>query len=261
MLFTCSIENTHVHFGVFDGDVLVFDSRVAASLERSTDEYAILFQSIFTMYGASVDAVDAAVLASVVRPLSHRIGTAVEKMMHVKPLQVGPGVRTGLNIRTEIATQVGADIVANAVAAASLATSPLVFVDFGTATTLTGINGNGELCGVLICPGARSSLEALSAGAAELPRIAVDCPKGLFGKNTVDSMTNGIVYGQASMVDGLLDRIAVEWNQEEPAVLATGEWAEAVVPHCRRKGGIRIVPDLTLLGLKRIHELNARTRP
>jgi type III pantothenate kinase len=261
MLFAFSIENTDIHLGVFDGDVLVFDSRVAASLERSADEYAILFQNIFSMYGVSVDAIDAAVFSSVVRPLSHRVGSAVEKLTREKPLQVGPGVRTGLSIRTEIASQVGADIVANAVAAASLVPSPMVFVDFGTATTLTGINGNGELCGVLICPGTRTSLEALSAGAAELPRIAVDNPRGLFGKNTIDSMTNGIVYGQAAMVDGLLARIAEEWCLADLTVLATGEWADRVVPHCRRKEGIRLVPELTLLGLKRIHEMNSRPRP
>jgi type III pantothenate kinase len=101
----------------------------------------------------------------------------------------------------------------------------------------------------------------LSAGAAELPRIAVDNPRGLFGKNTIDSMTNGIVYGQAAMVDGLLARIAEEWCLADLTVLATGEWADRVVPHCRRKEGIRLVPELTLLGLKRIHEMNSRPRP
>jgi type III pantothenate kinase len=261
MLFAFSIENTAIHLGAFDGDALVFDSRVSTSHERTVDEYAVLFRDIFSLYGASVGSIEAAVFSSVVRPLSQRIARAVEKVLHVKPLQVGPGVRTGLDIRTEIASQVGADIVANAVASIALAPPPVVFVDFGTATTMTGINENGELCGVLICPGVRTSLEALSAGAAELPRIAVDGPKGLFGRNTVDSMTNGLAYGHAAMVDGLLDRIAEEWSRKEPAVFATGEWAEAVVPHCRRREGIRVVPELTLLGLKRIHETNARPRP
>ena len=172
----------------------------------------------------------------------------------------GPGVRTGLDIRTDIASQLGADIVANAVAALSLAPAPLVFVDFGTATTLTGINAGGELCGVLICPGVRTSLDALSGAAAELPRIAVDGPKHLFGKNTVDSMTSGAVFGHAAMVDGLLDRVAAEWGLSELTVLATGSWADRIVPFCSGRHGIRFQPDLTLRGLRRIAEMNARAK-
>jgi type III pantothenate kinase len=123
---------------------------------------------------------------------------------------------------------------------------------------LTGINQSGELCGVLICPGVRSSLDALSAHAAELPSIALDNPKILLGKNTIDSMVSGIIYGNASMIDGLLDRIAQEWNTPELTVIATGGLADKIIPYCRGIFRIHYEPNLTLLGLKIIYHLNVR---
>ena len=260
MLFACNIENTTIILGVFDGDTLVFDSQIAASAAKSADEYAILISSIFFMYHTALSMIDGAIIASVVRPLNATICQAVEKLMYVKPLLVGPGVKTGLNIKTDIPSQVGADIVANAVAAVSLAKSPMVLLSLGTATTLTGINENGELCGVLICPGVRSSLDALSAHAAELPGIALESPRHLLGKNTVDSMLSGMIYGHASMIDGLLDRIADEWNTKELTVIATGELTEKIIASCQSSHRIQYQPNLTLLGLKIIHRLNERSK-
>ena len=230
MIFTCAIENTNLYLGVFSGDELIFTSHIATFCEKSADEYAILISSIFALHQVALPAVDGAVLSSVVRPLNATVSQAVEKLMQVKPLMVGPGLKTGLNIKTDIPSQVGADIVANAVAAISLVKSPLVFVDFGTATTMAGVNQNGELCGVIICPGVRSSLDALSAHAAELPSIALENPRYLLGKNTNDSMVSGIIYGQASMVDGLLDHIEEEWNNRELMVIATGGFASQIIP-------------------------------
>lgn len=178
--------------------------------------------------------------------------------MQVKPLLVGPGVKTGLNIKTDIPSQMGADIVANAVAATSLEKCPMVILDFGTATTLTAINENGELCGVLIYPGVRSSLNALSSQAAELPGISLDSPKALLGKNTIDSMVSGIIYGNASMIDGLLDRIAEEWTAKELTVIAAGGLADRIISYCKSGHKIQFVPNLTLLGLKKIYHLSYR---
>jgi len=258
MLFTCNIENSNIFFGVFDGDTLLFDSQISAKCEKSADEYAILINGVFAMHRVALSSVDGAVISSVVRPLNAAMSQVIEKLMHVKPLLVGPGVKTGLNIKTDIPSQVGADIVANAVAAVSIGKGPMVFLDFGTATTMTGINENGELCGVLIYPGVRASLDALSAHAAELPSIALDSPKSILGKNTADSMLNGIIYGNASMIDGLLDRIAEEWNTAELTVIATGELADKIIPYCRCSHKIQYEPHLTLMGLKRIYYLNDR---
>jgi len=258
MLFCCDIGNTNITFGVFDGDTMVFDSKIASSYEESVDEYAIIFSGVFAMYQVALSSIDGAVISSVVRPLNSTISRAVEKLVQIKPLLVGPGVKTGLNIKTDIPSQLGADIVANAVAAASLASSPMVVLDFGTATTLTAINEHGELSGVLIYPGVRSSLDALSAHAAELPRISLDKPKAVLGKNTIDSMVSGIVYGNASMIDGLLARIAEEWGTKELTVIATGGLADIILPYCRGGHKIQVEPNLTLLGLKKIYDFSFR---
>jgi len=260
MLFACSIENARINLGVFDGDRLVFESSITTDASKSVDEYAILLRGIFDLYQVALASIDGAILASVVRPMNAVLIQVIEKLTGIKPMLVGPGVKTGLNIKTDIPSQVGGDIVANAVAAVSLTKGPLVFIDFGTATTLTGINAQGELCGVLICPGVRSSLDALSANAAELPKIALENPKSVLGRNTIDSMTGGIIIGTAAMIDGLLDRIAAEWDWNQLTVIATGTYADRIIPYCRSSHPIRHEPSLTLQGLRLIHRLNERTK-
>lgn len=258
MLLACSVENAHTRLGVFDENRLLFESSLATDPGKSVDEYAILISSIFAMYKISLAAIDKAILSSVVRPMNVRMVQAIEKLTQVKPLLVGPGVKTGLNIKTDMPSQVGGDIVANAVAAVAKVKGPLVFIDFCTATTLTGININGELSGVVICPGVRSALDSLSANAAELPKIALEQPKGVFGKNTIDAMTAGTVIGNAAMIDGLLDRIAIEWDLPSLNVIVTGEYAEWIIPYCRSNHQMQHEPNLTLHGLKLIQQLNDR---
>jgi type III pantothenate kinase len=163
MLFACTIENADIMIGVFDGDQMIFDAKLATSLDKSVDEYALLISSIFSMHQVALSSIDGAIVASVVRPLNSTINQVIDKLMHVKSMVLSPGLKTGLNIKTDIPSQVGADIVANAVAAVSLAKYPLVLIDFGTATTLTCISEKGDLCGVLICPGVQTSLNALTA--------------------------------------------------------------------------------------------------
>ncbi|MGI6333216.1 MAG: type III pantothenate kinase [Saccharofermentanales bacterium] len=260
MLLVCAIENSDINLGVFDRDQLLFSSWLSASRSRSADEYAILMDNVFRMNRQNPAAITGAVLASVVRPLNDVFCQAIRQIAAVQPLMVGPGVKTGLNIKTDIPSQVGADIVANAVGAAALEKGALVVLDFGIATTLTGINDAGELCGVLIAPGLETSLEALSAQAAELPFVALDQPGALFGKNTVESMTSGFIYGFAAMVDGLLDRIAGFWNTETLTIIATGRLAPKVIPYCIGGRAIRHEPHLPLYGLKLIHQLNNRRR-
>lgn len=257
MLFACNIGNTHITLGVFDGDQMVFSSKIATTSEKSTDEYAILFSGIFAMNQVALSGIHTAVLSSVVRPLNTTIIQAIERLMQVNPLLVGPGVKTGLNIKTDIPSQIGADIVAESVAALTLADCPLIILALGTATTLTAIDAKGELSGVLISPGMRSSLNALSAQAAELPRVALEKPRMLLGKNTVDSMVSGMVYGHAAMIDGLLDRIADEWQLDSLTVIATGSLAEPILPYLRSRHKVQLEPDLTLLGLKKIGQLNS----
>ena len=263
MRFACCVEKSSIQLGVLDGDRVAVDARVAARADRSADEYEVIFAGILALHGIDPARIDAAVLSSVVRPLTATVGAAIARRFGVKPLVVGPGVKTGLDIRTDVATQVGADLVANAVGALTIASPPVLVLDFGTATTLAGIDVHGLFTGVAIAPGVRTSLDALSAKAAELPRIGLEPPRSLFGRNTIDAMASGTVYGHAALADGLVARAREEWGADAPSqttLLATGEWAESIVPHCDPRNGIRLVPELSLLGLKRIHDLNARPR-
>jgi type III pantothenate kinase len=156
----------------------------------------------------------------------------------------------------DIHTQLGADIVANAVAAISIYDSPVVVADMGTASTLTVINTKSELCGVIIYPGARMSLDALARGAAELPYISLDAPKSLIGRNTVDSMSSGIIYGSACILDGLVGRICEQLELPSIHVIATGGLAERIIPYCRTVTDHS--PDLVLRGLYGIYKMNER---
>ena len=260
MLFACAIENDGIEMGVFNKDHLVFAARLSASLERSPDEYAILINSIFQINRILPASVDGAIMASVVRPLNNTLSEAIEKLTLIKPMSVGPGVKTGLNIKTDIPSQVGADIVANAVAALAMSKGPLAVIDFGTATTVTGINAAGELSGVVIAPGVKSSLNALSAQASELPGISLDNPGALLGKNTQESMVSGFVYGFSALIDGLLDRIADLWHPDNLTIIATGPLALKIIPHCAGGRPIRHEPFLALRGLRLIHQLNDRRK-
>lgn len=258
MLFVCDIGNSSIRTGVFNGDKLLFSSVFSSKDHRTTDDMAVLISGAFAMHGIDISNVDGAVIASVVRPNTSSVMAAIELLMGIKPLVVGPGVKSGLNIKTDIPSQLGADIVACAVGAQLMEPRPQVIAALGTAVTLAGINNQNELCGVIIAPGIGISMEALSEHAAELPRAGLDCPRCLLGQNTVDSMNSGIVYGYASMLDGLLDRIASEWGQDGVEVIATGAYAEIVIPHMVSRHRIRYDADLSLNGLKQIYKLNRK---
>ena len=260
MLLACSIENTTLVIGVFNGPDLLFQAELETSRTRTADEYTILIGSLLTMHKVTASDVNRAIVGSVVRQLNAILAVAIERVVAVRPLQIGPGVKTGLNIKTDIPSQVGSDIVANAVASLGLLRPPLVIIDFGTATTLTLVNASGELSGVMICPGLRPSVDALAAQTAELPRIALESPRSLLGRNTNDSMVSGLVHGHAAMIDGLLTRIAEQEGSSALQAIATGSLASRILPFCRHDPAIRFEPDLTLQGLRRIHELNERRR-
>ncbi len=260
MLFVCDIGNSSIKTGVYNDDKLLFRSVFSSVDHRTADDMAVLIKGAFSMHGVDPALVDGAVIASVVRPLTSTAAAAIELLMHVKPLIVGPGVKTGLNIKTDIPSQLGADIAAGAVGAQIMRPQPQVIISMGTATTLTSINDQGELCGVLIVPGIGISLAALAENAAELPLSGLNPPTILLGRNTADSMNSGIIFGNASMLDGLLDRISSEWKQDTLDVIATGAYAEMVLPYMISGHRIKYEANLTLLGLKRIYQLNNKKK-
>ncbi|MBE6632876.1 MAG: type III pantothenate kinase [Ruminococcaceae bacterium] len=256
MLLAVDIGNSSITVGVFHEEGrLLSENRLQTVVGKSADEYAILLQGLFSLYGIDRGALTESIVSSVVPSLTHAVCAAVEQLLGAPPKVVGPGIKTGLNIRIDAQAQLGADLVANAVGALECCQPPMVIADLGTATTLTVIGKSGALEGVVIAPGVRLSLNALSNHGAELPDSDVASPKRLIAKNTGDSMRAGVVIGHAAMLEGLLERIEEELGSPV-TVPITGGLAEAVLPHCRRAYLHR--PHLTLEGLCAIARKNRK---
>lgn len=257
MVFAANLRNSEITLGVFDADEkLVFRSAISTDRNRLEDEYYIQLQSVFALHDVDPGLAEGAIISSVVPPLTNVFGNAAARLLGCRPLYVGPGVKTGLDIKIDHHSQLGSDLVANTVAALAMYQKPLVIIDMGTATTLTAVNTRSELCGVLILPGVRTSLDALSASAAELPYISLDSPGSILGTNTVGAMNSGIVYGTASMLDGLISRLADEFSTADMNIVATGIYADLIIPYCRNE--IAYAPDLILEGLYLIYKKNRR---
>ena len=197
-------------------------------------------------------------IACVVPSLKRPVETAVTAVFGCRPLVVGHGLKTGLNIRVDNQADVGADIVANMVAARAKRKGPVAVVDFGTATTLSAVNETGELTGVSIMPGVQVSISALASSAAALSDIALEVPKRVLGKNTEEAMVSGCILGMASMVDGMIERLKAEMGVAVLPVVTCGTLADCIVLHC--KTPMETCPQLTLDGLLRIYRLNTRRK-
>lgn len=255
MLLAVDIGNSSIDLGVFaqDGN-LVMKSKISTDRAKSADEYAVLLQGIFLLKGVDRNNITGSILSSVVPPITIAVASAISSLFGIKTLEVGPGIKTGLNIRIDSQTELGADIVANAVSALGTAAGPLLIIDFGTATTLTVIDDKNTLIGVIIAPGVRVSLDALSMQASELPDVSIAMPKRLIGKNSGESMNSGVLNGHALMIDGFFGKISSELKTDKLKVIATGGLAGTILPLCGTP--IQYVPDLTLEGLKLLYHKN-----
>ncbi len=253
MLLVFDIGNTNTVVGVYDGKRLTADWRLATDRLKTVDEYGILLKNLFQESGLTPRAVTAAIISSVVPPVTGLFGSMVEKYFKVKPLEVGPGVKTGLAIKYENPREIGADRVVNAVAGIQLYGAPLIIIDFGTATTFCAIAPSGEYMGGAIAPGLGITSEALFVRTAKLPRVEIARPKTVIGKNTINSIQSGLYFGYIGLVESLVTRIKAELNCD-PKVIATGGLAEMIA------GDTTIIdtidPYLTLEGLRLIYELN-----
>ena len=255
MLLTADIGNSSIDIGVFSEDgSLELRSKISADRAKSADEYAVLLRGLFELNCLSHGSITGSILASVVPPLTIAVASAINRLFGITSLEVGPGIKTGLNIKIDSQTELGADIVANAVSALSTGESPLLIIDFGTATTLTVIDQNRTLAGVIIAPGVRVSLDALSMQASELPDVSIAMPKRLVGKNSRESMNSGVLNGHALMIDGFCEKIKRELHTENLQVIATGGLADTILPLCETP--ILYEPDLTLEGLRILYHKN-----
>lgn len=255
MILALSVENTNLILGVFAGESLLFHARMATDRNKTGDEYAISFKSILDIHGICVADIDGAIVASVVPALINEIKAALRLMLKKEPMVVGPGVKTGLNIQTDNPATLGTDQVVNGVAAAAEYPCPLIVVDLDTATTLLAVNEKRAFVGSIIAPGAAVSAEALAAACDQLPRISMEAPGEVIGKNTIDCMKSGVIFGTAAMLDGLVNRMEQQMGKS-CTVIATGTLAETIVPHCTRE--MQIDQELLLKGLRRIYERNKR---
>jgi type III pantothenate kinase len=247
------VGNTNIVMGVYYEDRLFKHWRIRTDNQRTCDEYGVLIKSLFDFDGLKMQDVEALVMSSVVPSLMLELEWMSHKFFSCRPLQVGPGIKTGLAIKYENPREVGADRVVNAVAAYHKYGGNLIIVDFGTATTFCVVNEKGEYLGGAIAPGIKISTEALFARAAKLPSVEMIKPRSLIGKNTVNSMQAGIVYGFVGQVEGIINRMKKEL-EFEPKVVATGGLAEIIA---RETDTIDVVDNfLTLDGLHLIYELN-----
>lgn len=251
-LLAVDVGNTNVVLGLWDGDALRSAWRLTTLRDRTADEYGILARELL---GRDTSGITAAVVASVVPPLNGTIAAMLHRTFGVEALFVEPGIRTGLSVRTENPLEVGADRIVNAVAAHHLFGGPTIVVDFGTATTFDLVTAAGEYLGGIIAPGFSVASEALFARAARLPRVDIKRPAQLIGANTVASIQSGIWYGYLGLVDGVLARMK-DQVPDVGTIVATGTIDEAMIEESRFIE--RWEPDLTLQGLKLVHDRNAR---
>ena len=253
MLLCVDIGNTNIKFGLFEGERLLGQWRVATDRSRLAAEYAMLLVNLITYDGFKIGAIQGCVISSVVPALTQEFAGIARRYLEIEPRLVGPQTRTGMAIHTDYPSEVGPDLISNAVAARDLYGAPVIVIGFGTATTFAVVSAAGDFEGVAIAPGVGSGAEALFRFAARLPQVELARPPHATGKNTIHSMQSGLVFGYAGLVDGLVGRLRAEWG-EAARVVATGGLAELIAAESNT---IELVePNLTLIGLRLIFELN-----
>ena len=256
MIFVFDVGNTNIVLGVYDQDELKHHWRIETNRNKTEDEYGMMIKDLFDHVNLSFGEIDGIIISSVVPPIMFSLERMCEKYFHVKPLIVGPGMKTGLNIKYENPREVGADRIVNAIAAIQEYGSPLIIVDFGTATTYCYINEHKQYMGGAIAPGIGISTEALYTRAAKLPRIEIVRPDDIIGKNTVAAMQAGILFGYVGQVEGIVQRMKAQ-SKERPTVIATGGLAPLIA---KESTCIDVVePFLTLKGLHLIYKRNMET--
>lgn len=242
MILAIDMGNTNIVVGAIDEEKIYFSERITTNHTQTAMEYAIKLKSMMEIYHLKATDFEGAIMSSVVPPLNAPLSSAVNKVFGFRPKLVGAGMKTGLNILMDNPKTVGSDLIVDAVAAIGEHPCPLIIIDMGTATTVSVVDHSGNYIGGIIHPGLRVSLDSLSSNTAQLPSISLDIPEKVIGKNTIDCMRSGAMYGSAGMLDGIIERIELELG--EPAtIIATGGLSRFIVPLCKHT----IIYDESLL--------------
>lgn len=255
MILAVDIGNTNIVIGCIDGEKIAFEERLYSDLKKTELEYAISFKTVLEIYEIDLGQIQGGIISSVVPPITATVRHAAEKIIGKQILEVGPGVKTGLDIKIDNPAQLGPDLAVGAVAGIAEYGCPLAVVDMGTATTITVVNAKRQVIGGMIMPGVGPSLDSLITRTSQLPKISMEAPKHFIGSNTVDCMKSGIIYGTAAGLDGMIQRVEEELGQPVK-VVATGGMAQYIIPHCRKQ--IVLDDELLLKGLKMIYDRNQK---
>lgn len=255
MLLALDIGNTNITIGVFDGDKLNLRARMATDTTKTGDQYAIELMNLFGLYHIELKDFTGAILSSVVPQIERPIRAAVQTLTGLTPLMVGPGIKTGINIAIDNPAQLGADLLVGAVAGVHACGAPCIVWDLGTATTVAVVDQNGSIIGGAIMAGLRTSIDSLINNASLLPRFRLEAPAHTIGKNTIECLQSGAIFGTATMIDGMCERIEAELGYPAPTVV-TGGLSREVAQHCKRE--VRYDDDLLLNGLRLIYEKNKK---
>lgn len=253
MILAIDMGNTNIVIGGIDSEKIYFSERITTTHVKTALEYAINIKNILEIHGLDKSQFEGAIISSVVPPLNATLSSAVKKIFGFRPKLVGSGMKTGMNILMDNPKTVGSDLIVDAVAALRDYPCPIIVIDMGTATTMSVVDKSGNYTGGVILPGLKVSLDSLSSKTAQLPQISLDIPAKVVGKNTVDCMRSGIMYGTAGMIDGIIDRMEEELG-EKATVVATGGLSRFVVPLCRHH--ITYDEQLLMKGLMILYEKN-----
>ena len=255
MILTVDIGNSNIVIGGVEGEEILFEARLRTDATKTSDEYCVDLKSLLDVYRVDAQSIEGGIIGSVVPQVLNSFQTAIKKLTGKQCLVVGPGLKTGLNIKIENPAQTGADLVVGCVAALREHKPPMIVVDMGTATTMVVLDKTGALVGGCICPGVKISMDALTDRTALLPGLQLDQPRHAIGRNTIECMRSGIMMGNACMIDGMVQRMEEELGYPTK-VIATGGIAKFVIPMCRRE--IVYDKDLLVKGLAALYRDNKR---
>lgn len=254
MILVMDIGNTNIKIGVFDGDILISSWRIQTKTGRTSDEYSLKIGELFRRDEIDKNLVTGIMISSVIPALNYTIMHMCDDYFKIKPLIVGPGVKTGLNIRYDNPREVGSDRIVTSVAAHKKYGVPCIVIDFGTATTFNAVSSDGEFLGGVICPGIKVSADALTTNAARLPKIELIKPETVINKNTSGNMQSGIIYGFTGMVKYIIRKVKAEMRENNIKVIATGGLSQLMFPD--EKMFDVVDRRLSLDGLKFLYDLN-----